>query len=46
MKLLQKLFRRKKEISLLAIYIHTFNTETFIEQIVRQGRLYEYIVKS
>ena len=42
MKLLQKLFRRKKGINLLAISIYAFNNETFVEQLIRQGRLYEY----
>jgi hypothetical protein len=44
--LLKRLFEPKKEITLLAIYIHTFNTETFVEQLMRQGRLHEYLVKS
>jgi hypothetical protein len=46
MKLLRKLFEPKKEVTFLTIYIHTFNTETFVEQLMRQGRLHEYLVKS
>jgi len=46
-KILQLLLGLKeKKISLLAISIQTFTNETHLEQIFRQGRLYEYAYKA
>ena len=46
-KLLDFLFPfRTRKTSLLALYIQTFTDETHLEQIFRQGRVYEYSYKA